>query len=363
MLRSVRRVHAVYPDPDWATADPRELGFDSERLDALATEAHAGGASCLLVVRHGRIAGEWYWNGTDESTQHQTFSILKSYTSTLVGIAQDDGLLDIDDPASKYIPAWVGTPSETVTIRQMLAMVSGREAIKAIDPEFLSEYLASPDLTASALDRRQVVAPGRRWVLNEGDVQALHAILEAATGVDPTAYAADRLLGPLGDRRTVLAADAAGNMIMDGLAQATGRDVARLGHLVVQRGHWNGRQLVAETWLDDATGRPSQDIFPGYGLLWWLNRAGATRLDMVDRHSLGDLDLRPEQLVSGAPDDLVWAVGAFGQILQVHAATGTVVVRLGGSPRFIDQPALGITTRVVTEALQDHEDGRRRSVP
>jgi CubicO group peptidase (beta-lactamase class C family) len=231
----------VFPDPDWMTADPEDLGIEPEILEALATEAQSRGANCLLVARHGRIAAEWYWNDTDESTQHQLFSITKSYTSTLVGIAQGEGLLDIDDPASKYLPAWVGTPSEGVTIRQMLGMVSGREAIKAIDPEFFTEYLASPDLTAYALDRQQVVPPGSLWVLNEGDIQPLDAILEAVTGMQPVDYAADRLLGPLGDDRTTMAKDPAGNTIMDAFAQATCRDVARLGHLAVQRGNWNGR--------------------------------------------------------------------------------------------------------------------------
>lgn len=346
-----RRPRAVFPQPDWATADPDDLGFDAEVLEGLAEDARSGGASCLLVVRHGHIAGEWYWNGTDETSRHQIFSITKSYTSTLVGIAQDEGLLDIDDPASKYIPEWVGTPSETVTIRQMLGMVSGRDPITVIDPEVLAEYFGSPDLTAYALGRDQLLPPGWLWALSEGDIQPLDAILENVTGMQPAAYAAASLLGPLGDGRTTMATDPAGNTIMDAFAQATCRDVARLGHLFLHHGDWNGKQVVSEAWVEDATGRPSQDIFPGYGLLWWLNRAGETQLDQVDQDSLGAFDISGSQLESDAPDDLFWAIGAWGQVLQVHPASDTVVVLLGASPDFISRPALDLTTRIATDAL------------
>jgi CubicO group peptidase (beta-lactamase class C family) len=172
--------------------------------------------------------------------------------------------------------------------------------------------------------------------------------------MQPAAYAADRLLGPLGDDRTTMATDAAGNTIMDALAQATCRDVARLGHLYLQRGDWNGRQVVSETWVEDATGEPSQDIFPGYGLLWWLNRAGQTQLNKVDQDSIGDVDLVQHQLAPGAPEDLFWAIGAFGQVLQVHPTTGTVVVRLGHGSDFLDIRPVAIAARLVTDALDDN---------
>ena len=343
----------VVPGEEWQHAQPADLGFDPAQLDALAAEAHATGARCMLVARHGRIAGEWYWNGTDPSSRHQIFSITKAYTSTLVGIAQDQGLLDIDDPASKYIPQWVGTASEDVTIRQMLSMVSGRDPIAVADPAVLTDYFGQDDLTAYALAREQLVPPGWMWALNEGDVQPLDAILEAVTGMPPHAFAAEALLGPIGDHRTTMATDAAGNTIMDTFVQASCRDVARLGQLFLHRGSWNGRQVVSAAWVEEATGRPSQDIFPGYGLLWWLNRAGETRLDHVDRDTVGStLDLRGDQLVPGAPEDLFWAIGAYGQTLQVHPATDTVVVRLGTSPDFIDHDTLVTATRIVTDALE-----------
>jgi CubicO group peptidase (beta-lactamase class C family) len=346
---------AAFPGDEWEHADAADLGFDPAKLDVLAAQAQATGASCMVVIRHGRIAAEWYWNGTDPSTRHMLNSVTKSYTSTLVGIAQDNGLLHIDDPASKYIPQWVGTPSETVTIRQMLGMVSGRDPIFVVDPAVLENYFGQQDLTAYALARGQVAPPGSRWALNEGDIQPLAAILETATGMPPHAYATEALLGPIGDHRTTIATDPAGNTIMDAFAEASARDLARLGHLFLQRGSWNGRQVVSAAWVEEATGRPSQDIFPGYGLLWWLNRAGATRVNQVHPDTIDALQfMRGEQFVPGAPEDLFWAFGAFGQILQVHPATSTVVVRFGWSSDFIDHDAVLGSARVVTEALDTH---------
>jgi CubicO group peptidase (beta-lactamase class C family) len=177
---------SVVPGEEWEHAAPADLGFDPTQLDALAAQAQASGANCLLIVRHGRIAGEWYWNGTDPTSRHHIFSITKAYTSTLVGIAQDQGLLDIDDPASKYIPQWAGTASENITIRQLLGMVSGRDPIAVADPAVLNDYFGQHDMTAYALARDQLVPPGWLWALSEGDVQALETISRPSRGCHHT---------------------------------------------------------------------------------------------------------------------------------------------------------------------------------
>ena len=79
----------------------------------------------MAVVKDGQVVQDTYWNGSDATTPHEVFSVTKSITSTLVGIAQAEGDLDIDEPASKYITEWQGTPSEAVTIRDSLATPRG----------------------------------------------------------------------------------------------------------------------------------------------------------------------------------------------------------------------------------------------
>jgi CubicO group peptidase (beta-lactamase class C family) len=342
----------VFPHEGWQRTDPEELGFEPEALDALAAEAQASGANCLLVIRHGRIAGEWYWNGADESSLHQIFSITKAYTSTLVGIAQDEGLLDIDDPASVYIPQWAGTPSADVTIRHLLSMTSGRRPVAPIDPQESGAYYGSPDLTTYAISRDQIHPPGSVWSLSETDVQPLEAVLESVTGVQPDQYAADKLFGPIGDTHTALAKDSVGNPILDVFAKARCQDVARLGLLYLNDGNWDGAEVVSSGWVAEAT-QPGQDIFSRYGLLWWLNRPGNTKIDQFDQASVGDMDPNRGRLPPEAPEDLYAATGAFGQILLVHPSTDTIVVRLGTAPDFLDRTSGNLAARVITEALVD----------
>ena len=101
------------------TAAPTELAFDAEILDELADEAAGLGSTCFLVARQGKVVLARYWNGGGAEAPQEVYSVTKSVTSTLVGLAQADGDLSIDDPASTYIDDWQGTPSETVTVRQL----------------------------------------------------------------------------------------------------------------------------------------------------------------------------------------------------------------------------------------------------
>src|SRR3569833_1415924 len=107
--------------PQWPRVSPSAAGLDADRLAAIAGEAKKGKSDCLAVVRDGRLAGEWYFRGSGPDTTHNIFSATKSVTSTLVGIAQDDGDLKIGDNTTKRIPEWRGTPARAVTVRDLLS--------------------------------------------------------------------------------------------------------------------------------------------------------------------------------------------------------------------------------------------------
>lgn len=113
---------------------------------------------------------------------------------------------------------------------------------------------------------------------------------------------------------------------------------------------WDGTRVVSREWVRDAT-HASQDIVRAYGLLWWLNQPGTAKLSQVDQASIEGIDLGGERFRPGAPADMYWAIGAYGQILQVHPATDSVVVRLGASSEFFPTSALDITARIVTQTL------------
>src|SRR3954471_22206807 len=138
------------------TATPIELGFDAETLDRLADDAWEFGSTCFLVARQGKVVLARYWNGGGPETPQEVFSVTKSVTSTLVGLAQADGDLSVEEPASTYIDDWRGTPSEAVTVRQLLSGVSGRFWSEDSDYQALIE---APDRAAYAVGLDQQEDP------------------------------------------------------------------------------------------------------------------------------------------------------------------------------------------------------------
>jgi CubicO group peptidase (beta-lactamase class C family) len=339
----------AFPGEEWARGDAAEAGFDPAALEEIATDAEQNGTNCLVVVRHGEIVAEWYWNGTDAGSAQEVFSATKSVTSTLVGIAQDDGDLSVDDPAADYIPEWAGTPSEEVTVENLVSNDSGREWSLAIDYQ---EMVGSADRTGFAVALGQDAPPGTTWAYNNSAIQTLDAVLHEATGEEPAAYADDRLLGPLGMTDSEMTRDPSGNTNMFFGLQSTCEDMARFGYLFLRDGSWDGEQIVSEEWVEAATGQPSQELNASYGYLWWLNHHGT--MAGADQATTGEQAAQAEEgrMVEGAPEDMYWALGLGGQIVQVDPGSDTVVVRLGGGEGSANFGQAG-TARVVTEALAE----------
>jgi CubicO group peptidase (beta-lactamase class C family) len=331
------------------TADPEELGFDAAVLDRLAQEAEDAGSTCLLVARDGVVAGEWYWNGGAPDKPQEVFSVTKSVTSTLVGLAQAEGDLDLADPAADYIPEWRGTPSEAVTVRNLLSNDSGRFWSTETD---YGTLLQAKDRTAYAVGLEQADPPGEVWNYNNAAIQTLDRVIRSATGAATDAYAEDQLFGPLGMADTRMTLDASGKSTQAFFGmQSTCPDLVRFGLLFEQYGEWDGEQLVPRAWVKDAVGRSSQRLNAAYGLLWWVNREGP-QLGPVEE---GGAARRSGQLVPGAPEDLYAALGFGGQVVMVDPGSGTVVVRLGtlgtGASPTSGAYSLANAARVVTEAL------------
>jgi CubicO group peptidase (beta-lactamase class C family) len=314
------------------TAAPAGLGFDAKVLDGLAAEAERFGSTCFLVARQGRVVFARYWGGGGAETPQEVFSVTKSVTSTLVGLAQADGDLSIDDTASDYIDDWRGTPSEAVTVRNLLSGVSGRFWNEQSD---YRELIEAADRTVYAVGLDQQEDPGSVWVYNNAAVQTLDAVLRSATGTDPASFAEERLFAPLGMDHTRMTEDDSGHStnVFFGM-QSTCPDLARFGTLFAQDGQWDGRTVVPRAWVREATAQPSQPLNPTYGLLWWLNTAG------------------PDQLALRARTELFAAQGLGGQVVLVDPRSDTVVVRLGGAEdRGPEGYQISDAARVVTQAM------------
>lgn len=328
---------------------PEDVGLDPAVLADMAADAEADGSSCLLVLRDGKVAGEWYWNGGGPETPQEVFSVTKSVTSILVGIAQEDAVLDVDDPATTWIPEWEGTSSEEVTVEHLLSNDSGRHWT------FQSDYSAlvtAEDRTAYAIGLGQDAPPGTTWAYNNSAIQTLEQVLERSTGQSVPDFAQDRLLGPLGMEHSSITTDPAGNGNTFMGLQSTCPDLARFGWMVVHGGSWGDEQIVPEDWIEASTGAPSQELNAGYGYLWWLNREGP-QPSGASPTDISAIDAVPRgQLVPDAPEELVWALGLGSQTVQVHEETRTVLVRLG--PLTLDSPySRADAARLVTEAIID----------
>jgi CubicO group peptidase (beta-lactamase class C family) len=341
---------AAQPGADWQKVAPAAVGLDAARLNEIAAEARGGRSNCLVVVRDGKLAGEWYFRGTGPNTTQDVFSATKSVASTLVGIAQDDGDLRIGERASRWIPQWRGTESATVTVRNLLSMDSGREWSPLTD---YLRLLPAPDRTAFAIGLGQAAAPGTVWAYNNSAVQTLDRVLARATGEDVAAFAERRVFEPLGMAHTSLGTDRAGNpQLFEGL-QSTCRDLARFGLLMLDQGRWGNRQIVSSAWVKAATGRPSTKLNAAYGYLWWLNREGVIP-SLTAATSLREVkSARVGRLVPGAPASMYWALGLGNQLIQIDPGSRTVVVRLGAATPNLLYRSFGPTTasRVVTTAL------------
>jgi CubicO group peptidase (beta-lactamase class C family) len=312
----------LYPTPDWIAGDPAALGLDAQQLDAAAVAAEANGSYCLLVIRHGQLAYERYFAGTDASTPHKSWSLAKSYSSTLIGIAIDRGELHgLDDRVSAYVPELVGTDREALTVRDIVTMTSGLQWSAFQD--YVAMAALATDDTQFALGIAQADPPGTKWVYHNGAVQLLEPLFRGATGMTIEQYAQQHLWSPLGMNAT-WAHDMAGHPTSYANVLATCRDHARLGYLYLHRGQWAGHtQVLSENWVAQALA-PSQIYNRAYGFLFWLN--GATpAIDAM-------MESWPGEMVPYAPKDLFAARGFGNQFIDVIPSLDLVVVRFGTDP-------------------------------
>lgn len=315
------------PTFEWTRTSPADAGFDPAKLAEVITETDEHRSACFVVVKDGELVVEEYWRGETVESNRPVFSITKSVASTLVGIAQDDGDLTIDEPVAEYVDEWAGGPSADVTIRHLLANDSGRDWSPTID---YNQLIGTENRSQFSIDLGQSAEPGTVWAYNNAAIQVLDRVLLEATDTRPYEMGRDRLFEPLGMQYSRMSSDASGQSTGTAFGLlSTCLDVARFGLLFEQRGKWLGEQIVSEAWIDEAIGQPSQDLNAAYGLLWWLNRPGPVR-EALDPGSSRPPIVQPrEQLVPGAPDDMYAAMGFGGQILLIDPGSRTIVVRLG----------------------------------
>ena len=307
-----------YPVPDWQLGAPQHHGLCPEALEDMAELAEELDSKCLVIIHDGVLVGEWYWDGYTANTDvPDVFSITKSITSALFGIADYQGLLDVDDPVSDYVPEWQGTASEDVTIRQLLAHNSGRTFDLALE----WGLPAVADQTSYSLAVGQSAPPESQWVYTNLGYQSLQAVLDEVLDGEVSEFAQEELFGPLGMTAT-LGEDMSGNNTLYSGVSASCRDLARFGYLFQQDGKWKNGRILKHKWIKQSLDT-STEFNDAYGIGWWLNNEGHVMLPQVQTPFEYD-----GRFIPSADQDVFTALGAFGNFVSVDPDDGYIVVRL-----------------------------------
>jgi CubicO group peptidase (beta-lactamase class C family) len=272
-------------------SSPAAENLSPDRLAGFVDAAgRFGGIDSVMVLRHGRVVAERWWPPASPTEPHVLWSVSKSFTSTAVGLAIDEGRFAIDDWVIDLlpddIPEEIGDHLAAMTVRHLLTMTSGHAAESLPDDE--REQV--PDWTRWVLEQPVPLPPGGHFVYNSGATYLLSAIVQRHTGENLLRYLTPRLFAPLGIRGSTWETSPQGIDCGGWGLSATTEDVAAFGQLYLRRGEWNGEQLVPTDWVDAATSwqvateaepeRP--DWRQGYGYLFWRCRHNAYRADGKD---------------------------------------------------------------------------------
>ena len=245
------------------------------------------GATAFLVIRGDRLLYEQYFQGCERASVCTSFSVAKSFTSALIGIALQEKLIaGLDDPLTKYLPELSANAWPAISIRHLLGMCSG---LGYQDNGFLPwndepRVYYSLDLRRLAGQARSVEAPGSRFHYNNYNLFLLGMILERVTGGSVSAYLQEKIWKPLGMEYPAswsLDSQAGGMEKMESGLNARAVDFARFGRLYLRRGDWEGRQIVPESWVAASTTIEPGAAWSHYKYLWWVSRSGNGRYTAV----------------------------------------------------------------------------------
>ena len=342
----------------WQTADPTSVGLDAQKLDQAVARIRDGtyqNVHSLLIVKDGKLVFEEYFRGYAWSysgdqfrgdlvdfgrdTRHNLASVTKSFTSALVGIAIDQGLIGgVEDKIFAYFPQYAHLQKDgkdRITLDHLLTMRSGLEWNEMEVPyddtrNDLIQLFRVPDPVAYILSKPLVSEPGRTWYYSGGNTNLLGEIIRTATGQRMDVFAERHLFAPLGitnyewDHINADMIHASGNL------QLQPRDMAKFGVLYLNGGVWNGQRIVSQEWVEASTqARAAPSWGDGYGYQWWL-RAYDSGSNAVDTF---------------------YAAGWGGQRISVFPDLDMVVVFTGGN--YVDQvPVDEIITRFILPSVE-----------
>jgi CubicO group peptidase (beta-lactamase class C family) len=236
-----------------------------------------------LVVHDDKLLYERYFNGYDQRSLNTSFSMAKSFASSLVGIAIDEGhIKSVDEPITNYIPQLLKKDNrfKSITIRNLLTMSSGIKyeegaTLPWSDEADDTKTYYSTDLRELALNSQIEGKPAQYFEYNNYNPLLVGMIIERATGMHVARYLQQKLWKPMGmeaDGSWSLDSKNDGFEKMESGVNARARDFARFGMLFAKEGNWRGKQLISRRWVEEST-RPDTTMDPSqdYQYFWWVN--------------------------------------------------------------------------------------------
>ncbi|NRB74307.1 MAG: serine hydrolase [Verrucomicrobiales bacterium] len=307
-----------------------QLHPDSIQAAYQYSASHSGRA--LIIKEQGKVRFEQYYNGLSKGTPLHIYSGTKSFFSVLAVIAQEEGLLILDEKVSDTITEWKGDPRKSrITIRELLNFTSGMET------GFNEIYgRSSADKLKLSLQLDAMRDRGKSFIYGPSHLQIFCEVLNrklAPRGIEYEQYLNEKLIHPLGIRITRWREDAHGNVIPSAGMYMTGQHWMNFGDMVLAGGKWKGRQLVRTDSLVQCF--QGTEINPSFGLCFWLNsykdRPDAWEVDVEETLEEEPLpeDWRACCLAKGAPADLVVSLGSTFQRLYIVPSMQLVIVHHG----------------------------------
>lgn len=277
-VHAVEAGDAVYPLPVGA---PIDLGID---VDAhMAKQRNAG----LIILQDGKIRLEKYALGFGAAGRWTSFSVAKSFTSTLVGAAVKDGYIkSLDDKVTVYIPGLRGSAYDDVSVEQLLTMTSGVKWNEDYtDPKSdvaqfnLQKPVPGEDITVSYMKTLPREAPaGSKWVYKTGETNLIGVLVSSATGKTLSDYLSEKIWKPFGmEQDAVWMLGPTGHEISGCCVSASLKDYARFGQFILGGGVAGGEKILPDGWIAAATTKQAGIDQPGrgYGYQWWTNDDGS----------------------------------------------------------------------------------------
>lgn len=291
----------------WETLAPSELGWDADAGIALDQFLETSGTKALIILKNGRLARETYFGTFTRDSLWYWASAGKTLTAFTVGLAREDGLLQLEDRTSEYLgTGWTSaTESEEnqITVGNQLRMTSGLNELffDCVTPDCL----------------RYVADAGTRWAYHNGPYTLLEEVVAQAAGETWSAYFNRRLRNPIGMDGFWLSTNGKNNVYF-----STARSMARFGWLVLQGGTWDQEVVLSDAAYQQEMVQPSQALNPSYGYLWWLNGQSSYMVP-------GSREVFSGSLIPDAPQDLVAGLGKNDQKLYLVPSQDLVIVRMG----------------------------------